>query len=333
MIYEKIKNLPDIIGKEAYSLCWPLGGPGKTRKDYFLSKDFIKGHFHCQPYDESGAFAGIKEGICNCFLIDRKKSLIKDEIETADLFSYQIPEFYGKKIDEIGEIAKVGLKPVKNKFQDSKRFVILWKDEGKITAMVPKKIGFIPDAYKDGKNTYICQGNTLFKYFHHIYPKLKDKKELRPIGLWFTNSSLERTPAVNIEDAWDTAMMTYYHPKLTESEDFPGFEDIPKQFRPSFIKKYSPEDRKAGASEIFENDLFGTSRKLADNVQGNFLAAYNLHDYLEDGYDNETVRAFGGLDKFINAFMEIAGKKFKNVKIIREEDIPTVIASDKEIDI
>jgi hypothetical protein len=331
MIYDKIRNLPDIVGKEAYSLCWPLGGPGKTRKDYFLSKDFIKGHFHCQPYDESGAFAGIKEGICNCFLIDKKEKLNKDEIETADLFSYQIPDFYGKKIDDIGEVDSIGIDPTENRFSDNKRFVILWKDEGKITAMVPKKIGYIPNRYKNENGVSITQRNTLLRYFQYTLPALKDKNDIKPIGLWYTNSSLERTPAVNIEDAWDTAMMTYYHPKLTESEELPGHEELPKEFRLRVIKTYSSEERMARAKDIFENSLFGVSRRLADNANGNFLAAYNLHDYLKDGFDHATVEAFGGTEKFLDSFMEIVGKKFKNVKLAYEDDVPVVLASDKEI--
>lgn len=319
MIYDKIKNLPDIVGKEAYSLCWPLGEPGKTRKDYFLSKDFIKGHFHCQPCDESGAFAQIKEGICNCFLIGKKESMTKDEIETADLFSYQIPEFYGKKIDQVVGFVSIGVKPRKNKFANRRRFVVLWQDEGKITAMVPQKIGDIPNRYEEGNCIFTTQGNTLQEYFHHVCPGLKEKQDVKPIGLWFTDLSLERTPAVNIEDAWDTAMLTYYHPKLTEGDGN------------GFIKEYSPEERKSRATEIFENDLFGVSRRLADNAKGDFLASYNLHDYMEGGFDHSTVRAFGGLEKFIDSFIQLVGKKFKNVRIIKEEDIPTVLASDKEI--
>jgi len=340
MIYEKIKNLQEIVGKEAHSLSWPLGGKGKERKEYFLSKDFIKGHIHCQPFSEDGSFAGIKEGICDCFLIRKKEKLKKDEIETADLFSYQLPDFYGQKISEVYEVDWAGIKPIiNNSFKGNRRFVILWKNNGKIEAMVPKKIGKIPTRYKEKDGISITQGDTLFHYFNYCIPKLKEEKNIKPIGLWFTNSSLEKTPSINIEDSWDTAMMTYYHPKLTEKEEAPGFEELPKQMRPGFIKTYSLEERRKRARNIFEDELIVTSRRFADIAKGNFLVAYNLHDYLVSkkgkletkGLDSTTTESFGGPEKFLGMFVSLVEKQFSNVKVGFDNNIPVILASDKTI--
>lgn len=342
MIYDSIANLQEIVGEEAHSLCWPLGSHGKERRDYFFSLDLIKGHFNCQPHSEDGSFGMLDpRSTCNCF-ITRGERPEKDELETADLFSYQIPDYYGREIKETGIMPT----PIgeKNLFEEGRRFVILWTNEGEIAATIPDKIFPIPCQFEedDGDTIRMPQGRTLSYLFKDHNPEIKDRDDVKPIGIWYTNSNLKRTPSVNIEDAWDTAMMTFYHPRLKGEWVSMGSkenDDIDDKFRCGYYKEPSPEEQVVLVEDVIRNDLLKTSRKFSDSSNGVFLAAYNLHDYLkyengslkENGFQSSKPGLFGGPQKFLDLLVEWASEEFQHVVVGRDDDIPTVLASDRRI--
>ncbi|UCC92047.1 MAG: hypothetical protein JSV39_02185 [Candidatus Aenigmatarchaeota archaeon] len=112
MIYKRIKNLTEIVGEEACSLTWPLGERGVQHKDYFIKQPYIKTHINCDPSREINLLGDNDSsdgGTCDGFLIRkarRLEDLPKDEIETAELVSYDLPSYYGRCIDNVVEIKK-----------------------------------------------------------------------------------------------------------------------------------------------------------------------------------------------------------------------------------
>ena len=268
-------------------------------------------------------------GVCNGFLT-REKRPEKDEVETADLYSYELPQYYGREISQVCGIPSLGANPVHNCFEDNRRFVVLWTDEGNIVAMAPEKIGPILPAYKKDDGTIVSlEGNTLKYFFRPIVTDSEEEGLVKPIGLWYTNMPLKRTPTVNIEDAWDIAMMTRYHPKLSES-DPSGF----------FVRGYAPEEKKMLVERIIREELVGTSREFARIAEGAFIAVYNLHDYLiyekgrlvASGLESDTPSLFGGPDKFLDIFVSWIEEQFPHVEVCCD-DVFVVLVSDRKIEV
>jgi len=335
MIYERIRNLKEITGRNACSLTWPLGSVGSEHRDYFLSKPYIGTHIHCQPCRKEGGYPMIWSGeICDGFLIfdalHQRRKMNKDEVETASLYSYQIPEYYGREIDEIIKIDKLGGSH-QNSFNNNHRFVFLLEEAGSLKAIVPKKIEILSSG--DGVKENPLQ--------HGFKESFKDFEE-KVVGLWYTNSNLEQTPKINIEDAWDAGMLTRYYPELDNIRkkflEKCSPEDIDKYlFNPYLHPQFPREEIISTTNEVIREKLLKTSRKLSDIANGNFLAAYNLHEYLVS--ENETLEwtkfevRDQSPDEFLDSFVGWAEESFPNVKLVWKESVPVILVSDKEIDL
>lgn len=328
MIYDRIDNIEEIVGKNAASLSWPLGAHGIERRDFFLKKPFVATHFHCQPYKEDDPGFPRMGEVCSGFLINTANRP-KDEVETAALYSFELPEYYGRNIDEIVSIDELGENAVTNRSR-GRKFVILLEQDGKLKAVVPKKIGEIIPYQGDGinENMVAFQGNSVSEAIKRS--PYSDSLKGKVVGLWYTNSKLRKTPVVNIEDSWDTAMLARYDKEITDVMSERGDEF----FMGSLDKKDKPL-----VTSVIKDKLVATSRKFADAAEGNFLAAYNLHDHLAlekgkvraHGLQSDIPPLFGGPQKFLDSFLGLVKGQFKEVELVWEEGLPIVLASDKSI--
>lgn len=387
MIFDRVKNMEEIVGNSACSLIWPLSHKGWEERKYLSQQKYINTNINCQPtysYKFSTPLAVMsEEPIANGFLtrMPKEELLHIDEIETGKLYSHQLPDYYGKYINEIIEIDEVGICTQKNEF-NGKRFVVLLEKKGKIIATLPKEIGQIPFmgwgmGYWDNlsenfptikkflrmPNRTRVSGGEAIEYSVEYFGKRKEKV----IGLWYTDSNLERIPPINLEDAWDTAMLTFYSKEL-EPDYSRAFKtllkidrSIPAFSRPWFIWRdmydkliklvdYEPkhlpdEEKKMVAKKLLKEKLMDTSRNFADVSDGKYLGRYNLHDYIkikngevqkedplyEDGDD--LVGLFGGPQSFLDMFREELEERFSYVEFVENSETFDVLFSDEKIEI